>query len=236
MEEENDSIIKEEIKQEKKSNNDFFENKKILKNNNNRRENNNKIIIIILAIVVVLLTAFVIYTLLIKDRNTITTSKEKNEDGTKENIIIEEENDNTGYVMCDTNTSSLNVRNSIDGDIIDSLSCFKEVIIEEIAGESENCKKWYKIGYTKKGSNYTGYACGTYIKDVTTKSSTIKAVKEVIEKANNYYEKVLLLPWCGKTSDSKKITIEDKREGKESIWDLQGQNQAAQFGYESCRC
>ncbi len=35
------------------------------------------------------------------------------------------------------------------GDIIDGLSCYKEVTIEEELPGTDNCKKWYKVSYVK---------------------------------------------------------------------------------------
>ena len=54
----------------------------------------------------------------------------------KNNDVVEDNKDNKedsaiSYVACDGNTALLNVRNSVTGDIIDGLSCYQEVKIEE---------------------------------------------------------------------------------------------------------
>ena len=55
-------------------------------------------------------------------------------------------------------------------------SCFKEVtILEELEG-TDNCNKWYKISYNKRGKNYTGYSCGTYISKKNVDSSTLNII------------------------------------------------------------
>lgn len=207
-----DSILKEEVKEEKEKEKEYTkikEDKNIRKKINYHNDDKKKIILIIL--VAIILIGTVVFLLLNKKDNVKDNTKEKD----KEVVEIKEDDSNKkmiGYVSCDDNKASLNVRNSIDGDIIDSLSCYKEVTIEEKQEKSENCDQWYKISYIKNGSNYTGYACGSYIKDRTVSDKTIKQVKELVDKVNNYYEKVQVLPYCGKTSDSKIVTFKEKDE------------------------
>lgn len=132
----------------------------------------------------------------------------------KNNDVVEDNKDNKedsaiSYVACDGNTALLNVRNSVTGDIIDGLSCYQEVKIEEELEGNDACDKWYKISYKKRDNNYTGYACGTYIKKSNVKESTMSKVKEIIDKANEYYEKTMVMPYCGNTTDVKDITFKN---------------------------
>ena len=60
---------------------------------------------------------------LVEDNKPIENKEEKDKENQKE--------ENIGYVSCDDNTALLNVRNSTSGDIIDGLSCYKQVNIEE---------------------------------------------------------------------------------------------------------
>ena len=125
---------------------------------------------------------------------------------------IEEENvtdSKMGYVSCDDNTSLLNVRNSTSGSIIDGLSCYKEVTIEEELEGTDVCDKWYKINYTKKGNSYTGYACGTYIKKIEVSRDILNNVRELIDKANDYYDNSVLKAYCGTSNGTKIIDFDD---------------------------
>lgn len=73
------------------------------------------------------------------------------------NTYAEEVN---GYISCSIVTDSLNLRDSIDGSVISSLSCGNDLIIlDQDAGTSSICDKWYKIRY----NNIEYYACGDYI-------------------------------------------------------------------------
>ena len=67
----------------------------------------------------------------------------------------------TGTVICTGgDTSPLNVRNSINGSVIGGLSCNSSVdILDNNAGSTSSCDKWYKI----KQGILEGYSCGTYI-------------------------------------------------------------------------
>ncbi len=173
-----------------------------MKSKLNRSNNDNKKKLIIYISLGVLLLTIISITIYL-----VTSGKKDNSDKEKEHEVVnkeeqkedEKEDESTAYVSCDDNTSLLNVRNSPTGDIIDGLSCFKEITIAEELEETENCKKWYKINYTKRGSNYTGYACGTYINKVGTVTKDKELVKELIDKANDYYENNVLKSYCGKS-------------------------------------
>ena len=129
----------------------------------NRNNKKNKTIVYILGgVIILLLIATIIYLVIINREN-----KNKNSEPSSSDTIKNEVEENyIYYVSCDDNTALLNVRNSTSGDIIDGLSCYKQVNIEEELEKTEACDKWYKINYKKRESNYTGYACGTYIKKV----------------------------------------------------------------------
>jgi len=71
----------------------------------------------------------------------------------------------TAYVDCRTENITLNLRKSIDGSVITSLSCNQEMtIIDDNAGSNNMCKKWYKVSALGK----TGYACSEYLYRETT--------------------------------------------------------------------
>lgn len=170
-----------------------------------KRSNNNKkkpIIYVSLGVLLLIIISVTIYIVISSKKNN--TDKDKN----KENEVVNKEepkednklDESTAYVSCDDNTSLLNVRNSPTGDIIDGLSCFKEITIAEELEGTENCKKWYKINYTKRDSNYTGYACGTYIKKTEIVKEDKKLVKELLDKANDYYENNVLKAYCGNST------------------------------------
>ena len=67
----------------------------------------------------------------------------------------------TGTVVCtDGDTSPLNVRSAIDGEVIGAMACNSTVnILNEEAGSNDACNKWYQV----KQGNLTGYSCGNYI-------------------------------------------------------------------------
>ena len=125
-------------------------------------------------------------------------------------IILE----NMGYVSCDDNTAPLNVRNSSTGNIIDSLSCYKEVSIEEEISGTDTCDNWYKISYDRDGNSYTGYACGTYIKKLEVSKTILDDVRTVIDKANDYFNVSLAGAYCGKTNDTKNVMFDDDVSGE----------------------
>lgn len=80
-----------------------------------------------------------------------------------------------------------------------------KITIEEELDKTDNCDKWYKVTYKKHDNNYTGYVCSTYIKKINVDESTYKKITELISKANDYYDKTRLMPYCGKTTEEKKI-------------------------------
>lgn len=63
------------------------------------------------------------------------------------------------YVDCSSENITLNLRESIDGKVISSMSCNQEMtILNDNAGSNNLCTKWYKV--TTNGK--TGYACSEY--------------------------------------------------------------------------
>ena len=181
---------------------------KFSRRSSNPDKKRNIIIIILIVLAVILIGVILFLTLGNKDKNNDTTNKDK--ENTKEVVKEEkEEGKKVSYVACDDNTAPLNVRNSISGDIIDGLTCFKEVEILEDAGSNDVCDKWYRVSYNKKGSSYTGYVCGKYIKDSLSDSVEIKKIKEVLDKANKVYEDSQVLVYCGETTGTKTIQINE---------------------------
>ena len=157
-------------------------------------------------IVVLILVEAIIYLALInKDNDNNTNNKIDND--------IQDNNSNSSdsfaYVSCDANTALLNVRNSTSGDIIDGLSCYKMVNIEQELEGNDACDNWYKISYVKRGNNYTGYACGTYIKKSNISEDVINKIRGLIDKANSFYADTTVKPYCGNTSDSREVTVRD---------------------------
>lgn len=213
MNENNKVILETEVfNLEKETNIDNMKSKPSRSNNDNKKK---LIIYIALGGLLLIIIGFIIY-MVINNKNDSLNEDKENEVVNKEDKGDNEDKkeDKIAYVSCDDNTSLLNVRNSTSGDIIDGLSCFKEVTIESELEGTDNCKKWYKISYSKRGSNYTGYACGTYINQ-STSDSEIKKIKEVIDKANNYYENNVLKAFCGdNTGDIKNI---EYKEGENSF-------------------
>ena len=177
--------------------------------NSNNNDKKRIIMYVVGGFIALLLVGAIIYLVIInKDSDNNDNRNDKNND------VVEDNKDNKedsaiSYVACDGNTALLNVRNSVTGDIIDGLSCYQEVKIEEELEGNDACDKWYKISYKKRDNNYTGYACGTYIKKSNVKESTISKVKEIIDKANEYYEKTMVMPYCGNTTDVKDITFKN---------------------------
>ena len=155
--------------------------------NSNNNDKKKIIMYVVGGFIALLLVGAIIYLVIInKDSDNNDNRNDKNND------VVEDNKDNKedsaiSYVACDGNTALLNVRNSVTGDIIDGLSCYQEVKIEE----------------ELEGND----ACGTYIKKSNVKESTISKVKEIIDKANEYYEKTMVMPYCGNTTDVKDITF-----------------------------
>lgn len=66
-----------------------------------------------------------------------------------------------GKVSCIENNDPLTVRSSVNGTVIDKLSCDTEMkILDDTLGSSGYCSNWYKVSY---GDNKEGYVCGTYV-------------------------------------------------------------------------
>lgn len=172
-----------------------------LKLNGNRNKRN--VWWIIIGLLVILGIGVFIY-LYVDDESNNEQLDNNNDDVivNKEDEELEEEVSNVGYVSCDDNTSLLNVRNSTSGSIIDGLSCYKNVIIEEELEGTDVCDNWYKISYMKNDDSYTGYACGTYIKKMEVSLGVYDNIRGLIDKANNYYENNVLKAYCGNVDDS----------------------------------
>lgn len=172
-------------------------------NHRGNKDKNKKIIYILLFLAIIIIISLIVYLMINKRNNLVEDNKpiENKEEKDKEN----QKEENIGYVSCDDNTSLLNVRNSTTGDIIDGLSCYQKITIEEELDKTDNCDKWYKVTYKKHDNNYTGYVCSTYIKKINVDESTYKKITELISKANDYYDKTRLMPYCGKTTEEKKI-------------------------------
>lgn len=172
---------------------------------NHRGNDKRKILLYIgLGLVVVIIICFIVY-LMMNKRDIDSGDKIKEEVVDKGDSVI----DNMGYVSCDDNTSLLNVRNSTSGDIIDGLSCYHVVTIEEEAGKTDNCDMWYKVSYKKRDNSYTGYVCSKYIKKIDVSSGIYDGVKGVIDKAIDYYDNNRIMPYCGDSSSSKKVKFKE---------------------------
>lgn len=176
--------------------------------------NNKKVLMyILIGAGVLLLVGGIIYLVIINKENYVNNDDVSIE---KDNDEVKEEYKKITYVSCDDNTALLNVRNGTSGDIIDGLSCYKEVTVLEELEETEVCDKWYKVSYQKRGNNYTGYTCGNYIKESVVDENNIIKLRELIDKVNDYYEVTRVKPYCGNTSDSKKVSFKDE-EGTSSV-------------------
>lgn len=186
---------------------------------NRNRDNDKKkkiIMYVIIGVLALILIGLVVY-ILLDDREL--SNNNDNDNNEVVNGEIDETVDNTnvsniGYVSCDDNTALLNVRNSTSGNIIDGLSCYKEVTIEEELSGTDACDKWYKISYNKNGNSYTGYSCGNYIKKLEVEQSVINNARELIDKANEYYEGNVLRAYCGDTSGTKTIDFDGNMTGE----------------------
>ena len=160
MDNENKPIMETEPFDYKEDNSDMK-----MKLNRSNDDNKKKIIMYVVIGVVVLILILVMIYIILGNKNDNTDNKKNDVDIVNKNEDKDKDTNksNMGYVSCDDNTSLLNVRNSTSGDIIDGLSCYKEVTIEEELPGTDNCKKWYKVSYVKRGSIYTVDACCTYI-------------------------------------------------------------------------
>ena len=177
-----------------------------MKLNSSNNDNKKKILVYVLCGAILLILIVVAIYIIIGRKDNNDTPNDNIETKVETDNKDNNKTDNIGYVSCDDNTSLLNVRNSTSGDIIDGLSCYKEVNIEEELDGTDNCKKWYKINYTKRGNSYTGYACATYIKNEDIDKDTIDMVRTIIDKANDYYENNVLVAYCGdNTGETKNI-------------------------------
>lgn len=187
-------------------------------NRNSDDEKKRKIIAyMIIGILSILLTVLLIYTFLNNDEadnNLDNNNYDEVVNGTLDNTDEESNQNNLGYVSCDDNTALLNVRNSTNGNIIDGLSCYKEVTIEEELDGTSTCSKWYKISYIKNGSSYTGYSCAKYIKKLEVSETVLNKTKELIDKANDYYDNNMLKVYCGNTNGTKIIKFKDNMTGE----------------------
>lgn len=189
-----------------------------IKNRVNRNKddyNKKKIILyVVIGILVLLLGGLLVYILVSSNDNV--NDDTTNDDNEVVNGEVEKEDNpaNIGYVSCDDNTALLNVRNSTTGSIVDGLSCYMEVTIEEELDGTDACDNWYKISYNKNGSNYTGYSCGTYIKKLDIDKKVLRDTRSVIDKALDYYKANNNGVYCGRTSSSKIMAFDNGMTGK----------------------
>lgn len=66
-----------------------------------------------------------------------------------------------GKVSCVENDDPLGVRDGVNGNRVDYLSCDTEMdILDDTLGSAGSCSNWYKVSY---GDNNEGYVCGTYV-------------------------------------------------------------------------
>ena len=84
----------------------------------------------------------------------------------------------SGTVICTNgDTTPLNVRSSIDGNVVGGLSCNSSVeILNKNAGSNNSCSKWYQI----KQGVLEGYSCGEYI-SINTSPSNLKGRVSCVE-------------------------------------------------------
>ena len=139
MDNENKPIMETEPFDYKEDNSDMK-----MKLNRSNDDNKKKIIMyVVIGVVVLILILVMIYIVLGNKKNNTTDNKKNDIDivNKDEDKDKDTNKSNMGYVSCDDNTSLLNVRNSTSGDIIDGLSCYKEVTIEEELPGTDNCKK-----------------------------------------------------------------------------------------------
>lgn len=184
--------------------------------NRNRDEDKKRKVImyIIIGILICVLVGLIIYILFDNKETLDNLEKDEVVNGEIDNSNDNNEVSNIGYVSCDDNTALLNVRNSTSGNIIDGLSCYKEVTIDEELDGTDVCDMWYKISYNKNGNSYTGYSCGTYIKKLEVDQSVVRGVRELIDKANDYYNNSVLKAYCGSTDGSKMVDFEGNMTGE----------------------
>lgn len=186
--------------------------------NRNRDDDNKKRIIlyVVIGVLVLLLGGLLVY-ILVSNNDSVNDHTNINNDNEVVNGEVGEEvveADNVGYVSCDDNTALLNVRNSTTGSIIDGLSCYKDVTIDEELEGTDACDNWYKISYNKNGSNYTGYACGTYIKKLDIDKKVLRDTKSIIDKVLEYYKANTTGVYCARTSSSKIMAFDNGMTGK----------------------
>lgn len=188
---------------------------KINRNRDNDKKKKNVMYVVIglLSVVLVGLLAYIVMDNDSNNEDNNTLDNNVNDEVVNGNID-DDVSSNLGYVSCDDNTALLNVRNSTSGNIIDGLSCYKEITIEEELEGNDVCDKWYKINYTKNGNSYIGYVCGTYIKKLEVNTEIINSVKSIIDKANDYYDNSVLKAYCGSTNGTKTIDFEDNMTGE----------------------
>ena len=176
------------------------------------RSNNKKIIIIGGIILLIILLGGLLYFILTNNKKTISKDNNTPVEETKK-----EESNKTKeiyYVSCDDNTSLLNVRDSVTGNVIDGLSCYKEVAVEDANEKTDTCDKWYKINYTKNNNHYEGYACANYIKKSTLEEVTYNKVKEIVNKLTTYYSDSSIKVYCGNSTGTKTINFENNITGE----------------------
>ena len=184
-------------------------------NRNSDDEKKKKVIIwCVIGILLLVLVGLIVIIVLDNGDNDVDTNNSDVVNGDSYEPASGVEDSNIGYVSCDDNADLLNVRNSTEGNIIDGLSCYKMVTIEEELDGTAVCDKWYKISYDRNGSNYTGYSCGTYIKKLEVSENVLNNVRELVDKALDYYQNSVLKAYCGNSDDVKMIEFDNNMVGE----------------------
>ena len=184
--------------------------------NRNRDDDKKKKIIlyVIIGILLLLLGGLLVYVIFSNKDNEKDVNNNNNNEVVNGEIEEVDKDVNIGYVSCDDNTALLNVRNSTTGSIVDGLSCYKEVAIEEELEGTDACDKWYKVIYDKNGSNYTGYVCGTYIKMLDIDKTVLRDSRNIIDKVLEYYKANTTGVYCGRSGSSKILPFDNGMTGK----------------------
>lgn len=192
------------------------DNIKVGLNYNGGDKNKKNILYLIIGVLVFFLVVLIVYIFINNNSNDDSNISNNGDDVVNGELddVVNQESTNIGYVSCDDNTALLNVRNSINGNIIDGISCYKEVVIDEILDGTDNCNTWYKISYDKNNKSYTGYACGTYIKNLDISKTVLEDIRKIVDKAIDYYDESILKAYCGNGLETKIIDFGNNMTGE----------------------